>query len=229
MSILIWEKICSAIRNSAPSESASIKIASCTLNLIKNAAVRSDLELIATFHSWFWFPHFKFLQEGDPAVGGTASFLARHITVRYFLMMDDLRIIDTGESKAHDSFRDYNKSVVALCAEDQVIAEKKFKYFFRYVRESFLKHFVIRLDELFFLSLFSCHQNSTCFAITPSCSTIDFRWCWYMAGESAQSLTYWLPPTIFRTVLSISDKYSICGKGCKIIWLCSTWSSRWEE
>ena len=122
--ILVWEKICSAIRNSAPSESTSMKIASCTLNLVKNDAVRSDLELIAVFHSWFLFPHFKFLQEGDPVAGGTPSFLARHITVRYFLTMNDLRIIDTGEFKTHKSFRDYNMSVDALSISYQAIAQK---------------------------------------------------------------------------------------------------------
>ena len=61
-SIGVWTKICSAIRKSAPSESASLKIASCTLNLIKNKAIQCNLELIAVFHKWFLFPHFKFLQ-----------------------------------------------------------------------------------------------------------------------------------------------------------------------
>ena len=141
-----------------------MKIASCTLNLIKNATVHSDLELIAAFHSWFLFPHFNFLQEGDPVAGDTPSFLARLITVRYFLMMDDLRIIDNGEFKTNESFRDYNDIVDTLSPEDQIIAQKKFKHFFRYVRESFVKHFAIWLDELFFLALFSCHQTATCVA-----------------------------------------------------------------
>ena len=79
-------------------------------------------------------------------------------------MMDDLRIIDTGEFKTHESFHDYNTSVDALSIPDQAIAGMKFKHFFRYVRESFIKHFVIWLDELFFLSLFSCHQTATCVA-----------------------------------------------------------------
>ena len=66
--------------------------------------------------------HISIFQEGDPVAGNTPRFLARHITVRYLLMMDDLRIIDNGEFKTHESFRDYNDSVGVLSHEDYTIA-----------------------------------------------------------------------------------------------------------
>ena len=80
-SIGMWQRICRAIRNSAPSGTASSKIASCTLNLMTNKAILNDLELLVAFHSFFLFPHFKFLQDGDKECGGTPSFIARHMTV----------------------------------------------------------------------------------------------------------------------------------------------------
>ena len=57
------------------------QIASCALNLMTNKAILNDIELLVAFHSFFLFPHFKFLQDGDKECGGTPSFIARHMTV----------------------------------------------------------------------------------------------------------------------------------------------------
>jgi len=70
------------ILNSAKSNSASTKITSCTLNLIKRPVIVNDLELFVAFSEAFFFPRFSFLQLGDPRTGTTASFLFRHITIR---------------------------------------------------------------------------------------------------------------------------------------------------
>ena len=85
----VWKKICKGIRNSARSNSASMKISSCTLNLIEKPMIMNDLELLVAFHRAFLFPHFKYLQGGDPCTGDTPSFLCRHITIRYFLMVEE--------------------------------------------------------------------------------------------------------------------------------------------
>lgn len=82
----VWERIRRAIRNSAPSSSACNQIASCTLNLIQKPVIMNDLELMIAFHKSFVFPHFDFLQKGDPKTGGTPSFLGQYCTVRYYLM-----------------------------------------------------------------------------------------------------------------------------------------------
>ena len=93
-SINMWQRICRAIRNSAPSGTASSKIASCTLNLMNNKVILNDLELLVAFHSFFLFTHFKFMQDGDKECGGTPGFIARHMTVRYFLMVEDLESVE---------------------------------------------------------------------------------------------------------------------------------------
>ena len=90
---VVWEKICTAIRNSSPSASACNKIASCTVNLIQKPVIMNDLELMIGFHTGFVFPHFQFLQIGDPKTGGTPSFLGRHCTLRYYLMLIDIDAI----------------------------------------------------------------------------------------------------------------------------------------
>ena len=59
-------------------------------SLIKKSVVLNDLELLVTFHEAFLFPHFRFLHLGDLQTGNKASFLCRHITIRYFLMIEDL-------------------------------------------------------------------------------------------------------------------------------------------
>ena len=123
-SIGVWTKICSTIHKPAYSKSTSLKIATCNLNLIKNKAVRCDLELIAVFHKWFLFPYFKFLQECDPFAGNTASFLAIHITVRYFLMLEDLKVIQNEGYKSDVNFSDYISSFSALTIDEQTIATK---------------------------------------------------------------------------------------------------------
>eukprot|EP00957_Ditylum_brightwellii_P159601 12149159-Ditylum_brightwellii.AAC.1 len=51
-----WKRICATIQNSAPLQSASYKIASCTTNLINNAAIINDLELLVAYHKSFIDP-----------------------------------------------------------------------------------------------------------------------------------------------------------------------------
>ena len=89
-----WTKICRAIRNSAKSGSASSKIASCTLNLIHNKCIINDLHLLVGFHEFFLNTHFNFFQEADPMVANSTSFIARHVTVRFFLMDQDIMKIE---------------------------------------------------------------------------------------------------------------------------------------
>jgi len=76
--------ICSAICNSAPSDSACSKIASCTLHLIEQKVIVNDLFLLCAVHEFFIFPHFKYLQLGDRAVRNTPAFQARHLLLQYF-------------------------------------------------------------------------------------------------------------------------------------------------
>ena len=57
----VWQKVCTALRNSSPANSACNRIASCTLNLMQKPVIMNDLELLIAFHKAFIFPHFLFL------------------------------------------------------------------------------------------------------------------------------------------------------------------------
>ena len=122
-SMRVWKKIFRGIRNSSLSASTAYKIASCNLTLIDNNAILNDLELICAFHTFFLFPHFKWLQNGDTEVQ-TPSFISRHITIRYFLMLTDLESIDNGKWKDDVIFDDYNSSYDELEESDQINQEK---------------------------------------------------------------------------------------------------------
>ena len=52
--------------------------------------MQSDIKLINALHTYFVFPHFKFFQGGDPLLNNEPGFQARMISVRFFLMFEDL-------------------------------------------------------------------------------------------------------------------------------------------
>ena len=159
-SIDVWQKICQAIRNSAPSGCASSKIASCTLNLIDSPVIINDLDLMCSFHQSFLFPHFKFLQLADDRASKMPSFQARHLTVRYFLMWYDLKKIEK-EWRTDEHFDDYRTSLEVLDETDKVLQKKKFTHFYRYVFESLTMHFKQWTSHLLFLALFSNQRTAT--------------------------------------------------------------------
>lgn len=160
-SIYQWRKICNAIRNSAPSGSASSKIASCTLNLIDSKPIRNDLQLIVSFHTTFLFPHFKYLQTGDVASGATPSFQARHLLVRLFLMQDDLKEIKK-KWKENSNFELYVSTLNDIEDEKQKEQQqKKLTEFYRYTSESLTTHFKIWYGEHLFFGLFSEQKTAT--------------------------------------------------------------------
>eukprot|EP00957_Ditylum_brightwellii_P129258 9860134-Ditylum_brightwellii.AAC.1 len=96
-SIQQWRKICSAVCNSAPSGSASYKIASCTVNLINNECIINDLDLLVAYHQSFLDPYFSFSQLGDLRTGKMGGFWYCHIAVWYYLMRKDLERMDKGQ------------------------------------------------------------------------------------------------------------------------------------
>ena len=86
----VWKNVCEALVEAYKTNSAINQIVACTLNLLQNNNVISDMNMITYFHSTFLFPHFKFFQISDPKAGDTPSFLAQQVTPRYFLMLEDL-------------------------------------------------------------------------------------------------------------------------------------------
>ena len=117
------------------------------------------MHLVCAFHESFLFPHFKFLQLADEEGSGTPSFQARHLTVRYFLMMEDLKDIKE-KWRTNEYFNDYGNSLALLSATDKQKQQQKFTYFFRYVSESLTIHFKQWTEHLLFLALFSNQKTA---------------------------------------------------------------------
>ena len=151
----IWEKICNAIRNSSPSNSACNQIASCTLNLIQKPVIMNDLELMIGFHTCFVFPHFQFLQLGNPKTGGTPSFLGRHCSLRYYLMLIDIETVKGERWLSNPHFKDYCTNLLNLNEIEQEQQKKKLTYFASYLESSIRKHFEQWIDRLLFLGIFA--------------------------------------------------------------------------
>ena len=67
---------------------------------------------------FFLFPHFRFLQLGDDKVGNTPSFQARHVTICYFLMLEDLLTIEN-DWETEEEFSEYVSTLNDLSYEDK--------------------------------------------------------------------------------------------------------------
>ena len=149
------------MHNSAPGDSASSKIKYCTLNLIRNKIIINDLHLLVSFHEAFLYPHFKFLQNGEPQIKNSSSFIARHTTVRLFLVMEDLSNIENTWISI-EKFDNYKQSLRGLSKSEQELYNNKITHFFRYVWDSILIHFIPWTKALLFLSLFLEQRTATC-------------------------------------------------------------------
>ena len=113
-----------------PGASAASKIASCILNLVNNC-ITNDLLLVVALHTAFLFPHFKFLQDGDPKADGMVSFLARCMTVRYHFMLEDLASIEEDRWMTHTKFVEYSKILTKLEEEEQIIQTHKYSHLYQ--------------------------------------------------------------------------------------------------
>ena len=151
-----WTRICDGIRKSAPTSSASYKVAAATLSLIQEPIIMSDVHLLVAIHTWFLFPHFKWSQLGDPDVGGTPSFMSRHMLVRYFLMVQQIEDGTNENWMQMDDFKGFVDSMQTLDISEKNLQKEKVKHFLRIVRASLIKHFCSWVSaDLLFLSLFS--------------------------------------------------------------------------
>ena len=160
-----WEKICNGIRQATDTKSAAYKVASATYTLIQEPVIISDVHLLVAIHKWFLFPHFKWCQLGDNAVGGTPSFSARNMLVRYFSMMDQVRSAENGKWESLADFEGFKASVNGLPDEEQGIQRLKVTHFLRILCASLKKHFGMWISSnLLFLSLFSEQKTATCIA-----------------------------------------------------------------
>ena len=159
-SVTTQQKICQTIRNSAPSGSASSKISSCTLDLIKKPVIINDLHLLTSFHAVFLFPYFKYLQLGYSQTGNTLSFQAQHLLVRCFLIREDIGDIKNGW-KTHDVVKIFGRTYNVLTNNEKTIQELKFTHFLRYSLELLTINFKRWCENLRFLVVFSNQKTTT--------------------------------------------------------------------
>ena len=80
-------------------------IAAANKNLMTFDEIRGDIKIIAALHTHFIFPHFQFLQEGDPLTGNVAGYQGRLLSERYFLMHRDLTVCEDEGWKNQDAFK----------------------------------------------------------------------------------------------------------------------------
>ena len=160
----VWKKLLNAICKSAPANSACNKIASYTLNLMITPVIMNDLEMRIAFHTAFIFPHFKFMQIGDPKTGGTPIFLGRHCTLGYHIIQKDINAIKDDGWKQHDDFRDFVQSLNLLnpCKQEQ--QQQKLTFFVQYLKKSINKHFEQWSKRNSFLGLFADQPSAKPFA-----------------------------------------------------------------
>ena len=120
-----WQKVLRGVLTYAKANSAIYKIASSTLGLMKKPTILCDHELICTFHSWFLFPHFSYLQKGDAKLGGTPSFLSRHILVRFFVMRRTiLNAIENNSWLEMNEFKDLIDAMNKCSVDEKQMQEK---------------------------------------------------------------------------------------------------------
>ena len=92
-----------AIRRDTGKSYALNSIASCNSSLAKEPMVISDLHLLTAFHTWFMFPHFKFLQEGD-SQSNRNGYQLKHMLERFFIMHEELKENMAGKWKTNPKF-----------------------------------------------------------------------------------------------------------------------------
>ena len=182
--------VATEMRNRYTAHQAPNKIASGLLALIKEPVIVSDIQLIASFHECFLNEHFSWFQKGDPDVGSTPGYLARHILLRYFLMHSDLtKLKDDGWKKSGkmaqfvenlnnpkmDSLMD---DPVGMVGDDKnnegkkktkqitikSFQERKANKFFQFAYEALEKHYKKYANDLLFLSLYGERVTTTCVA-----------------------------------------------------------------
>ena len=80
-------------------------IAAASKNLMTFDELRADVKIIAALHTHFVFPHFQFLQEGDPLTGNMAGYQGRLQTEQYFPIHNDLHMCKDKGWRNEETFK----------------------------------------------------------------------------------------------------------------------------
>ena len=138
----VWKKFMVVTRNDPLSFGKAVNdIASSNISLMAEPMIKSDLLLISAFHTFFMFPHFKFLQGGDEQ-SKRCGYQTKHLLERYFLMHEDLRNNTNKQwpKNTHfDDFMEYNR--LSLSPSEQIEQADKVDRFFTTCLRLLDKHF----------------------------------------------------------------------------------------
>ena len=154
-----WERICLGIHKDSPSGSVTYKVTTARSRLMQEPVIMPEIYLLTAIHKCFLFPHFKWCQLGDSKVGGTPSFLSRHMLVRYFLMIQQVTSVTKGRWREVKEFTDFVATLDNMNNDEEETQIQKVQHFLRIVKASLDKHFKIWIEpDIFFLSVFSKHK-----------------------------------------------------------------------
>ena len=124
----VRKKIIDGLVNMPPKDisDALRKIVCANKNLLGKKEIQSDVKIIATIHKVWMFTHFDFLQKGDPLTGDVPGYQAHLITVRYFIMREQLESFMDGKWKTMEHFRELvHFNATNLDVHTQRLQEKK--------------------------------------------------------------------------------------------------------
>ena len=120
----VWYAVMCGIRcmqksnTSDKNVSAIQEIAAANLNLMRMHEICADVKFIASVCKFWVFPHFAYLQKGDPITSNVSGYQGRLILERYFFMASDLDACSNGKWKTHPSFHNFLLYVNQLNEEE---------------------------------------------------------------------------------------------------------------
>ena len=156
----VWQQVlhnCSKMsQNQIPA--TVIKIMKSTRELMIIAEIRCDIEFFLAVHNSFIFPHFSFLQKGDPLTKNKPGFQSRLITVCFFLMLQDLNKLKNNCWKSSVSYNNvvkYMTTYIPEATHDKI--DRKANNSFRIMIEILEKHFSPWCNRLIVFAIFGEH------------------------------------------------------------------------
>ena len=135
--------------------SALRDIAAANKNLFQFQEIKLDIKMIAALHTYWVFPHFKFLQLGDPVSGNKSGYQARLMTERYVLMHGDLVACMDNKWKQQAEFENIVSLMNTMSDEQKVKVERKMMHSISIMIDYLEKHFKNWCNQNLPFALFS--------------------------------------------------------------------------
>lgn len=105
------------------------RICSHSQSLMNEFVIKCDLLLIISFHSYFMFYNFKYLQSGDREWGQTPGFLSWHTLPRHCAMHNELSLLQSNKWQHCLNFFECYMNVLNLLFKEKELQVKKTNVF----------------------------------------------------------------------------------------------------